>query len=220
LPAQPPAPAALQGSKSELRPSDHEPAASPRSEPQRLTPLPVVKAAAVPPPLASEPAALPSPQTLPTPTDLPLSAAPQVPAAAPIVLPVPLMPPPFPEKPAIPPTMAPRDAVSSTPPNSPPPRVARTLAGPRVIHQVTPAVPRDVGPKITTDVQVDVEVTIDAKGKVTAARIVSTKGAAAELLTIEALKAAQLFRFQPAQENGRAIAGVTVLTFRFASTAK
>ncbi|HUK17134.1 MAG TPA: energy transducer TonB [Bryobacteraceae bacterium] len=219
LPA-PPAPAAPQESKSKLRPPDNEPAASPRSEPQRITPLPIVKAAAVPQPVASQQAALPSPQTLLTPTDIPLSAAPQVPAAAPIVPPVPLMPPPFPQKPVIPPTIAPRDAVGSTPPNSPPPRVARTLAGPRVIHQVTPAVPRGVGPKITADVQVDVEVTIDAKGKVTAAHIVSTKGAAAELLTIEALKAAQLFRFQPAQENGRPVASVTVLTFRFASTAK
>ena len=80
--------------------------------------------------------------------------------------------------------------------------------------------PRGVGPMITTDVQVDVAVAIDANGKVTGARVASTKGAAAGLLTIEALKAAQLFRFQPARENGRDIAGSMVLTFRFARTAK
>ena len=73
---------------------------------------------------------------------------------------------------------------------------------------------------ITTDVQVDVAVAIDAKGKVTGARIASTKGAAAGLLTIEALKAAQLFRFQPAQEDGRKVTSSMVLTFRFAPTAK
>ena len=92
---------------------------------------------------------------------------------------------------------------------------ASAYIGPRVIHQVAPAVPHDVRPRITTDVQLDVEVTISAAGKVTAARVASTKGAAAGLLTIETLKAAQLFRFQPAQESGRNVPSVTVLTFRF-----
>jgi TonB family protein len=73
---------------------------------------------------------------------------------------------------------------------------------------------------ITTDVQLDVAVAIDANGKVTGARVASTKGAAAGLLTIEALKAAQLFRFQPARENGRNVASSMVLTFRFARTSK
>jgi len=73
---------------------------------------------------------------------------------------------------------------------------------------------------ITTDVQVDVAVAIDANGKVTGARIASTKGTAARLLTVEALKAAQLFRFQPAQEDSRNVASSVVLAFRFAPTAK
>jgi len=97
---------------------------------------------------------------------------------------------------------------------------AQTFIGPQIIHQVSPAVPRGVGPMITTDVQVDVVVGIDAKGKVTGARIASTKGAAARLLTIEVLKAAQLFRFQPARENNRNVASSMVLTFRFARSAK
>ena len=98
--------------------------------------------------------------------------------------------------------------------------VPRSFTAPRVIHQVTPAVPRGVGPEITADVQVDVEVKIDNKGKVTSARVASIRGAAAELLTIEALKAAQLFRFRPAEENGRAVPAVTILTFRFAPAIK
>jgi TonB family protein len=73
---------------------------------------------------------------------------------------------------------------------------------------------------ITTDVQIDVAVSVDANGKVTGAQVASTKGAAARLLTIEALKAAQLFRFQPAQENNRNVASSMVLTFRFARTTK
>jgi TonB family protein len=106
------------------------------------------------------------------------------------------------------------------PPPSPAPRTAAPLIGPVVIHQVAPAVPRGVGPMITTDVQVDVAVSIDTKGKVTGARTLSAKGAAAGLLTLEALKAAQLFRFQPAQQGGTSVASSMVLTFRFAPTNK
>jgi len=73
---------------------------------------------------------------------------------------------------------------------------------------------------ITTDAQVDVVVAIDTNGKVTSARVQSTKGVASGLLTIEALKAAQLFRFRPAQENGSNVASSMVLTFRFARTGK
>ncbi|HMC61974.1 MAG TPA: TonB family protein, partial [Candidatus Solibacter sp.] len=106
------------------------------------------------------------------------------------------------------------------PPNPPASPSAGTFAGPKVMHPVTPAVPRGVGPMITTDVQVDVAVAIDANGKVTSARVASTKGTAAGLLTIEALKAAQLFRFRPARENNRNVASSMILTFRFARTAK
>jgi TonB family protein len=73
---------------------------------------------------------------------------------------------------------------------------------------------------IMTDVQIDVAVAIDPNGKVTGARVASTRGTAAGLLTVEALKAAQLFRFQPAQENNRNVPSSMVLTFRFARTAK
>lgn len=71
---------------------------------------------------------------------------------------------------------------------------------------------------ITSDVEVDVTVSIDDKGRVTGARLASTRGAAAGLLTIEALKAAQLFRFQPAREHERNVASTMLLTFRFAKT--
>jgi TonB family protein len=115
---------------------------------------------------------------------------------------------------------APRAVSVPAPATSPIASEAHTFAGPQVIHRVAPAVPRGVGPLIATDVLVDVAVTIDNKGKVSGARVASTQGAGAGLLTIEALKAAQLFRFQPAQENGRNVASSMVLTFRFARTAK
>jgi TonB family protein len=94
--------------------------------------------------------------------------------------------------------------------------VETRFVGPQIIHQVAPAIPLGVGPKITTDVQIDVTVTIDESGKVIGARVTSRSGAAAGLLTLQALKAAQLFRFRPAQENNRHVRSDMVLTFRFA----
>ena len=76
--------------------------------------------------------------------------------------------------------------------------------------------PRGARHLITSDVEVDVAVSIDDQGRVTNARVASTKGAAAGLLTIEALKAAQLFRFQPARDHDRNVASSMLLTFRFA----
>ena len=110
---------------------------------------------------------------------------------------------------------APEHSGATAPPSHSSFPVARTLVGPKLIHQATPAVPRGVGPKITADVQLVVEVGIDATGKVTSARIASASGGASGLLTIEVLKAAQLSRFQAAQENGHNVTSITLMTFRF-----
>ena len=104
------------------------------------------------------------------------------------------------------------------PPPVPTP-VENRYVGPQIIHKAAPAIPLGVGPKITTAVQIDVTVTIDEDGKVTGARVTSRSGAAAGLLTLEALKAAQLFRFRPAEENNRSVRSEMVLTFRFAPKA-
>lgn len=89
---------------------------------------------------------------------------------------------------------------------------------PQVVHQVTPALPLGVASRIRTEVQIDVMVTVDLQGKVIGARVVSRKGAAAGLLSNEALKAAQLFRFRPAQDNSQNVQSDMVLTFRFPPT--
>lgn len=162
---------------------------------------PVIKAPAVAIDLPVAPAAANPGETMP----LPAVSAAQLPAPS---RPVSLPPPP-PAKPV--------DAAPATPQAA---AEAHTFVGPRVIHEVAPSVPRGVGPRMTGDVQVDVEVIVDATGRVTGARVVSQKGAAASLLTIEALKAAQAFRFRPAQENGRDVSSVTVLTFHFERSGK
>jgi Gram-negative bacterial TonB protein C-terminal len=206
--------------------------ASPRPAAEPLS-LPVEKAAA-----EKTPAEKTASEKVPDATAAPpLNGAPPVPAGPPIAVP----PPSAPSSPTAatqrPTTGAPltpttgalatlktgappaaSEEIASSSPSVPSP--VRTRVGPQVIHQATPAVPRGVGPKITSDVELDVEVGIDVKGKVTRARIVSTKGAAAGLLAIETLKAAQSFRFKPAQENGATVASVMVLTFRFDQLAK
>jgi len=71
---------------------------------------------------------------------------------------------------------------------------------------------------IAVETQIDVTVKIDAAGKVTDAQVTSTRGAAARLVAAEAIKAARLFRFQPAREDDRAVQSRMVLTFRFRRT--
>ena len=209
------------------------PPADANADPTASVPSPVQEIAVAPPrppadavslPAEKGPASAPGPSLDPVLTPIsPVAAGASPPATAPPLLGV------VPDAgPATPPTSATESLKNAAPPNaeaSPssiptPPSPTYTRVGPQVIRQAALAVPRGVGPKITTDVELDVEVTIDVKGKVTRARVVSTKGAAACLLAIEALKAAQLFRFQPAQENGRSIASVMVLTFRFDQIAK
>ena len=90
------------------------------------------------------------------------------------------------------------------------------LLAPRLVHQAVPAVPLGVAPRIRAEVRLEVSVSVDADGKATGAHIVSSEGTAAGLLAIEVLKAAQLSRFLPAQQDGKAVPGTVVLTFRFA----
>jgi hypothetical protein len=117
---------------------------------------------------------------------------------------------------------APLITAPTVPPQTPdrPLPVERSFVAPQIVHQVAPAIPLGVGPKITTSIQIDVKVTVDDSGKVIGAHVSSSRGAAAGLLTLEVLKAAQLFRFRPARENDRPVRGEAVLTFRFAPKAQ
>jgi len=199
----------------------NEPAIPLRDESKPPAPAPAVDLPAVRVAVAGEPIAPP----LPTPSTATAEHPPNA-AETMVVAQVPVTPPPQPQNPVTPAIEAARtDATTSVaPPVSAPPPPASSAAtafvSPQVVHQVTPAVPRGIGPMITTDVQIDVAVVIDTSGKVISARVASARGAGAGLLTIEALKAAQLFRFRPATENGRNVASGLVLTFRFARTAK
>jgi hypothetical protein len=176
------------------------------------------RAVAAPPPVRRKMNIPPGSKSQPTPAELPVDSSRSDTAVARPLLALQL---PVSANPITPAIAAPRTNPGLLNSPNPPASVeAHQLIGPQVIHEVTPAIPAGVGPSITTDVQLNVEVNINDKGKVTRARIASTKGAAAALQTIEGLKAAQLFRFRPTQQNGHNVSSVMVLTFHFEPTAK
>jgi TonB family protein len=76
-------------------------------------------------------------------------------------------------------------------------------------------IPSTLKPKIQSEVRVDVVVAIDQEGKVTGARVASTKGDSADLLVEEALRAAKQSRFRPAREGEKTVDSRMVLTFLF-----
>jgi TonB family protein len=102
--------------------------------------------------------------------------------------------------------------------SNPLPPPSTSFIGAQVIQQVNPSIPTDLRSMITADLQIDVAVTIDARGRVTDARVTSAKGAIARLITDEVLRAARMFRFRPAQDNNRSVESQVVLTFRFGRT--
>jgi TonB family protein len=95
----------------------------------------------------------------------------------------------------------------------------KTVAAESTEPFVGPLIPLDVPsslkPKIQSEVRVDVVVAIDEDGKVTAARVASTKGESAPLLVTEALRAARQSRFRPAKEGEKTVQSQMVLTFQF-----
>ncbi len=97
--------------------------------------------------------------------------------------------------------------------------VMKTVAAESPEPFVGPLIPLDVPsnlkPKIQSEVRVDVVVAIDEDGKVTAARVASTKGESAPLLVTEALRAARQSRFRPAKEGEKTVQSQMVLTFQF-----
>jgi hypothetical protein len=199
--------------KADVPPPPQPPPQLPAANLQTQDPKPEVKPEVAPPVASSAAAGHPDVTPLPDATLVPPGVTKTLPAPENTA-------PPLPERPKAE-TLAP-----VPPPVSPPAQIAppdpTSKAGfvaPQVVHQVTPAVPLGVASRIRSDVQIDVMVTVDVQGKVTGARVTSRKGAAAGLLSNEALKAAQLFRFRPAQENNRNVQSDMLLTFRFAPSA-
>jgi hypothetical protein len=87
--------------------------------------------------------------------------------------------------------------------------------GVEMMRQISLEVPADLRAIIREQVLINVTVRIDKRGKVTTAEVSSTKGAEADRLTSEALKAARWFHFRPTRQGSKTVVGQTMLTFVF-----
>jgi outer membrane biosynthesis protein TonB len=92
---------------------------------------------------------------------------------------------------------------------------ARRDSGVEMMRQISLEVPADLRAMIREQVLINVTVGIDKRGKVTTAEVSSTKGAEADRLTTEALKAARWFHFRPTRQGSKTVVGQTTLTFVF-----
>jgi hypothetical protein len=107
-------------------------------------------------------------------------------------------------------------------------RAGRKVAeGPRTsfraavpMYKMRPEIESQLTPLIQIDNVVEVQVSIDAFGKVTAAQLASTKGPVADLLSKSALNAALGWKFRPATRDGEAVASEMVLEFVFPSSSR
>jgi hypothetical protein len=85
----------------------------------------------------------------------------------------------------------------------------------RPIRQSRPALPPNVRRLITSPVDVNVKVSIDAAGRVTLAESLPGKLPVDESVTSAARKAAAAWRFAPAQRGGRPVPSELILRFQF-----
>ncbi|HWR52729.1 MAG TPA: TonB family protein, partial [Bryobacteraceae bacterium] len=67
-------------------------------------------------------------------------------------------------------------------------------------------------------VQVSVEITVDANGRVSSIKPFTATDSVPKRLWTAAADAAKRWKFEPARLNGQAVAGPMILTFRFAGT--
>ena len=73
-----------------------------------------------------------------------------------------------------------------------------------------------IRPRIKGTIPIDVRVQIDARGRVVSATPVTKQHSGLnEYLASRAVQAARLWRFEPARENGKAVAGTQIIHFVF-----
>jgi outer membrane biosynthesis protein TonB len=83
------------------------------------------------------------------------------------------------------------------------------------IREARPAVPANLSSMITSEVQVDVRVEIDAMGRVTQARPLASTGPVSAFLVASARAAARLWLFEPARRGSQNVPSEMVLKFRY-----
>jgi hypothetical protein len=98
------------------------------------------------------------------------------------------------------------------PPSTPPAR----FVPPKATYRAPPVVAAGIRPRIKGTLAIDVRVHIDQHGKViSASPITKQHSGLEEYLAGRAVQAARLWKFEPARENGSAVAGIQTLHFVF-----
>lgn len=92
---------------------------------------------------------------------------------------------------------------------------SRQDTGVEMMRQISLEVPSELRGMIKEQVQINVIVDFDQKGKVIAAEVASAKGEESGRLAAEALKAARWFHFRPSRQRGKNKVSQTVLSFVF-----
>jgi protein TonB len=108
--------------------------------------------------------------------------------------------------------------VAAAPPIAPPPAPGATarITQPKAIYKAPPVIAAGIRPRIKGTIPIDVRVQIDARGHVVSATTVTKPHAGLnEYLAARAVQAARLWRFEPARENGKAVAATQILHFVF-----
>jgi TonB family protein len=86
-------------------------------------------------------------------------------------------------------------------------------AGGAVVHQVMPDISQSAKNTIRGTIKVNVQVQVDASGKVTSAKLKSA--GPSRYFSGRALKAAEQWQFAPAQADGESVASAWLIQFRF-----
>jgi TonB family protein len=134
------------------------------------------------------------------PASFPGTAAPPAPAVTPPVAP-----------PVAPPAAPP--AVSSAPP---PLNAGGRTVQPKPTYRAPPVIAAGIRPRIKGAIPIDVRVKIDERGHVVSASLITKlHSGLEEYLGSRAITAARQWRFEPARENGKAVAGTQSIHFVF-----
>jgi hypothetical protein len=96
------------------------------------------------------------------------------------------------------------------------PAAKTNTTAPRATHKVPPVIPASIKPRIKGTIPIDVRVKIDARGRVISATLPEKHRAGLESYLAErAVEAAKQWKFEPAREDGKAVAGEQTLRFTF-----
>lgn len=108
---------------------------------------------------------------------------------------------------------APAPAVAAP---APAPETTARITPPKAVYKAPPVIASGIRPRIKGAIPIDVRVQIDARGHVVSATPVTKQHSGLdEYLAGRAVQAARLWRFEPARENGKPVAGTRILHFVF-----